>query len=148
MTCTPSTPAPARKRRRPNQDLVERLARCEELLKQYAGGPAPSGPPAPKPSDPLTPSTAEDVPEPPSTVSSAFPEDVPPLWKGGGKIVKDEAGGRFMDSYVWATVMDQVSTRLARASAPLVAYRLPPIAHPLTCSVASCDEGNCRCGGP
>lgn len=36
VKCTPSTPAPARKRRRPNQDLQERLARCEELLKEYA----------------------------------------------------------------------------------------------------------------
>ncbi|PTB78675.1 hypothetical protein M440DRAFT_1297637, partial [Trichoderma longibrachiatum ATCC 18648] len=41
VTCTPSTPAPARKRRRPNQDLQERLARCEELLKQYASGTVP-----------------------------------------------------------------------------------------------------------
>ncbi|WZH43102.1 Zn2-C6 fungal-type domain-containing protein [Fusarium acuminatum] len=31
--CTPSLPAPPRKRRRPNQDLLERLARCEELLR-------------------------------------------------------------------------------------------------------------------
>ncbi|VTT68134.1 unnamed protein product [Fusarium fujikuroi] len=31
--CTPSSPAPPRKRRRPNQDLLERLARCEELLR-------------------------------------------------------------------------------------------------------------------
>ncbi|KAM6524586.1 hypothetical protein FALCPG4_010196 [Fusarium falciforme] len=31
--CTPSTPAPPRKRRRPNQDLLERLARCEALLR-------------------------------------------------------------------------------------------------------------------
>ncbi|KAH7259899.1 hypothetical protein B0J15DRAFT_273532 [Fusarium solani] len=28
-----STPAPPRKRRRPNQDLLERLARCEALLR-------------------------------------------------------------------------------------------------------------------
>lgn len=32
--CIPSTPAPPRKRRRPNQELLERLARCEELLSQ------------------------------------------------------------------------------------------------------------------
>ncbi|KPM35010.1 hypothetical protein AK830_g11570 [Neonectria ditissima] len=31
--CIPSTPAPPRKRRRPNQELLERLARCEALLR-------------------------------------------------------------------------------------------------------------------
>jgi hypothetical protein len=34
VKCTPSTPAPARKRRRPNQDLQERLTKLEELLKE------------------------------------------------------------------------------------------------------------------
>lgn len=36
VECTPSTPAPARKRKRPNQDLQERLSRCEQLLREYA----------------------------------------------------------------------------------------------------------------
>ncbi|KAH7004098.1 hypothetical protein EDB82DRAFT_486102 [Fusarium venenatum] len=31
--CTPSKPATPRKRRRPNQELLERLSRCEELLR-------------------------------------------------------------------------------------------------------------------
>ncbi|KAH7192766.1 uncharacterized protein B0J16DRAFT_368965 [Fusarium flagelliforme] len=31
--CTPSQPATPRKRRRPNQELLERLSRCEELLR-------------------------------------------------------------------------------------------------------------------
>ncbi|ROT38976.1 hypothetical protein SODALDRAFT_149802 [Sodiomyces alkalinus F11] len=45
VPCSPSTPAPVRKRRRPNQDLQERLARCEALLKQYASaGPLPNLP--------------------------------------------------------------------------------------------------------
>jgi hypothetical protein len=26
-----------------------------------------------------------------------------------GKMIKDDAGDRFMDSYVWATVMENVS---------------------------------------
>lgn len=34
IVCTPSTPAPPRKRKRPNQDLLERLARCEALLRR------------------------------------------------------------------------------------------------------------------
>ncbi|KAF5020601.1 hypothetical protein F66182_7370 [Fusarium sp. NRRL 66182] len=33
MECVPSLPAPPRKRRRPNEELLERLARCEELLR-------------------------------------------------------------------------------------------------------------------
>ncbi|KAI5458997.1 hypothetical protein BGZ63DRAFT_269807 [Mariannaea sp. PMI_226] len=33
VTCIPSTPAAPRKRRRPNQELLERLARCEALLR-------------------------------------------------------------------------------------------------------------------
>ncbi|KAM5353517.1 hypothetical protein ACJ41O_000167 [Fusarium nematophilum] len=33
VVCTPSTPAPPRKRRRPNQELLERLARCEAMLR-------------------------------------------------------------------------------------------------------------------
>lgn len=34
--CTPGIQAPARTRRQPNQDLKERLAKCEELLSQYS----------------------------------------------------------------------------------------------------------------
>ncbi|KAL2754910.1 hypothetical protein ACRALDRAFT_1011066, partial [Sodiomyces alcalophilus JCM 7366] len=60
VPCTPSTPAPVRKRRRPNQDLQERLARCEALLKQYASaGPLP----------PL-PSNHADSPNAPSVAST------------------------------------------------------------------------------
>ncbi|KAH6955625.1 hypothetical protein BKA56DRAFT_425928, partial [Ilyonectria sp. MPI-CAGE-AT-0026] len=32
VQCVPSTPAPKRKRRKPTQELIERPARCEELL--------------------------------------------------------------------------------------------------------------------
>ncbi|KAK4138358.1 hypothetical protein BT67DRAFT_446501 [Trichocladium antarcticum] len=49
VKCTPSTPAPARKRRRPNQDLQERLARCEELLKEYATEKPENATPRPSP---------------------------------------------------------------------------------------------------
>ncbi|CAH0057719.1 unnamed protein product [Clonostachys solani] len=38
INCTASHPAPHRKRRRKNQEMVERLERCEELLKQLAEG--------------------------------------------------------------------------------------------------------------
>ncbi|KAM6525999.1 hypothetical protein FSOLCH5_002130 [Fusarium solani] len=34
VTCIPSTPAPKRKRRKPTKELLERLERCEQLLKR------------------------------------------------------------------------------------------------------------------
>lgn len=33
-TCVPSTPAPPRRRRQPTKELLERMSRCEELLRQ------------------------------------------------------------------------------------------------------------------
>ncbi|RYC59366.1 hypothetical protein CHU98_g6853 [Xylaria longipes] len=82
VQCTPSTPAPPRKRRRPNQDLQQRLARCEELLSQYT-------------SNPRTPTN-----EPPS-------RDEP--WKPVGKLVIDDDGIKFTDSHLWATVHHEIS---------------------------------------
>ncbi|VUC35362.1 unnamed protein product [Clonostachys rosea] len=38
ITCTASQPAPHRKRRRRNQEMVERLERCEKLLRELAEG--------------------------------------------------------------------------------------------------------------
>ncbi|CAG9982174.1 unnamed protein product [Clonostachys byssicola] len=38
INCTASQPAPHRKRRRKNQEMVERLERCEELLRQLTEG--------------------------------------------------------------------------------------------------------------
>ncbi|RDA91809.1 hypothetical protein CP533_2832 [Ophiocordyceps camponoti-saundersi (nom. inval.)] len=100
VSCTPSTPAPARKRRRPNQDLQERLSRCEELLKQYAGAAASPAPPGePLPSGPI-----KIEPEPKA-------EPVEPDvngWKPGCKMVPDEGGARFMDSYIWASVYEEL----------------------------------------
>lgn len=43
VTCTPSKPAPPRQRSKPRQDLQDRLARCESLLRQYVDRPE-SGP--------------------------------------------------------------------------------------------------------
>ncbi|KAI0491194.1 fungal-specific transcription factor domain-containing protein [Xylaria cf. heliscus] len=82
VPCTPSTPAPPRKRRRPNQDLQQRLARCEELLSEYT-------------SNPRTPSN-----DPPS-------RDEP--WKPMAKLVIDDDGTKFTDSHLWATVHHEIS---------------------------------------
>lgn len=96
VTCTPSTPAPARKRRRPNQDLQERLARCEELLKEYATV-KPASPPSARP---------------PSPKPDGIPELADPLpkWKPAGKLIEEDGGLRFMDSYLLGTVYDEVNS--------------------------------------
>jgi len=135
----PSTPAPARKRRRPNQDLQERLARCEELLKQYAttskDSAAPSKPP-PAVSRPLPPaatvaSSSFSLTPSPSSTSSATPgsslsysttpssatqkpskapyEEEYPKWKSVGKVVVEDGSVTFMDNFLWANIYDEVS---------------------------------------
>ncbi|KAF5021221.1 hypothetical protein F66182_6740 [Fusarium sp. NRRL 66182] len=107
VTCTPSTPAPARKRRRPNQDLQERLARCEQLLKQYADGSVPS------PSVAAPSPTNGSLPDAMSTQPDTYPAtptnmDGQSKWKPTGKMVKGEGGVRFMDSYLWANIHDEL----------------------------------------
>ncbi|KAI2623379.1 fungal-specific transcription factor domain-containing protein [Hypoxylon sp. NC1633] len=83
VACTPSTPAPARKRRRPNQDLQQRLARCEELLSEYA--------------------TAK--PTAPSSTDSPSQDDI---WKPLGKLIIDEGGVKFIDSFLWASIHSEL----------------------------------------
>ena len=73
----------ARKRRRPNQDLQQRLARCEELLQEYATAKPPS--------------------------ASAEPSNVDESWKTQGSLIVDESGVRFMDSFLWAEVHTEVT---------------------------------------
>ncbi|KAF0329652.1 fungal specific transcription factor domain-containing protein [Colletotrichum asianum] len=125
VTCTPSTPAPARKRRRPNQDLQERLARCEALLKQYAttgSTTPPAGPPTvssilspatqPTPSSTAGPSPSiTQLPLPTGTASILDDIGSPATsqWKPAGKVVVEDGSVRFMDSYLWATVHDQLT---------------------------------------
>ncbi len=89
MTCTPSTPAPARKRRRPNQDLQERLARCEELLKEYATAKARQRACA----------DAEHA------GGQRQRRDMDTDGQAG---VEDDGGVRFMDSYLLGTVYDEL----------------------------------------
>lgn len=35
VVCIPSTPAPRSRRRNPNKDIIERLERCEQLLRRF-----------------------------------------------------------------------------------------------------------------
>ncbi|KAM0253105.1 hypothetical protein ACHAQJ_007427 [Trichoderma viride] len=112
VTCTPSTPAPARKRRRPNQDLQERLARCEELLKQYANGsvPIPAPPPAQRPLPPFPPVTPSNSNVPSSEAPAATPASVDSTLsrQPSTLIVREDGNVRFMDSYIWASVYDEL----------------------------------------
>ncbi|KAI0969786.1 fungal-specific transcription factor domain-containing protein [Xylaria arbuscula] len=82
VQCTPSTPAPPRKRRRPNQDLQQRLARCEELLSEYTTNPR----------SPSNDFTSRDEP-----------------WRPMGRLVIDDDGTKFTDSHLWATVHREIS---------------------------------------
>ncbi|KAI1823149.1 fungal-specific transcription factor domain-containing protein [Xylaria intraflava] len=82
VACTPSTPAPPRKRRRPNQDLQQRLARCEELLSKYTA----------------------DSPNP-----SSEPQSRDEPWRPPGKLVIDNDGTKFTDSFLWATVHHELA---------------------------------------
>ncbi|RSL41187.1 hypothetical protein CEP53_012909 [Fusarium sp. AF-6] len=100
VTCTPSTPAPARKRRRPNQDLQERLARCEQLLKQYADGTVPS--PSAQASPAMNSAMSDVMVSTPNNCDSQM------KWKPTGKMVKEEGGVRFMDSYLWANIHEEL----------------------------------------
>ncbi|KAI0525711.1 fungal-specific transcription factor domain-containing protein [Xylaria bambusicola] len=83
VPCTPSTPAPPRKRRRPNQDLQQRLARCEELLSEYT-------------TNPRTPSSNDFITRDDS-------------WRPMGRLVIDDDGTKFTDSHLWATVHREIS---------------------------------------
>ncbi|KAI1810938.1 hypothetical protein GGS20DRAFT_579478 [Poronia punctata] len=85
VSCTPSTPAPPRKRRRPNQDLQQRLARCEELLSEYT-------------TNSRTPSSAADT--------TSRDES----WRPMGKLVIDDDGTKFTDSHLWASVYHEISS--------------------------------------
>ncbi|KAG5919893.1 hypothetical protein E4U42_006393 [Claviceps africana] len=115
VTCVPSTPAPTRKRRRPNHDLQERLARCEELLKLYADGsvPGPSPTPAASAASAATPveTTAPSVSEAfvVDGAESACPTaDKPANFKPACRMVNDDGSVRFMDSHIWATIYEEL----------------------------------------
>ncbi|KAK4152469.1 activator of stress genes 1 [Chaetomidium leptoderma] len=95
IKCTPSTPAPARKRRRPNQDLQERLARCEEMLKAYASEKPESTSPRPAHAN-----VSDDL-----------------RWQPAGKLVKEDGNLRFVDNPLLGVIFDEV-----RAMREIMAY--------------------------
>ncbi|KAJ6440063.1 C6 zinc finger domain-containing protein [Purpureocillium lavendulum] len=101
VTCTPSTPAPARKRRRPNQDLQERLQRCEELLKQYAGA-------APQAKEESPVANAVDHVKPEPSDSTPMSTDTQQSWGSAHQLVNEDNGPRYMDSYIWASISEEL----------------------------------------
>lgn len=85
VRCVPSTPAPARKRRRPNQDLQDRLTRCEDLLKKYGAEKPPDGN-SPRPSI-----NSDEL-----------------RWQPAGKLVREDGNVRFVDNPLLQVVYDEV----------------------------------------
>ncbi|TEA10215.1 Aurofusarin cluster transcription factor aurR2 [Colletotrichum sidae] len=94
-TCSPSIPAPVRKRRRPNAELQARLARCEELLAKYAAASK----------EPLDHSVTA-APTQASTIP--FYENNQLNWKPAGKLVVEDGSVRFMDNFLWASVYEEL----------------------------------------
>ncbi|KAK1624117.1 C6 zinc finger protein [Colletotrichum phormii] len=94
-TCSPSIPAPVRKRRRPNAELQARLARCEELLARYAA--SSNGP-------------LEDSSTiaPPQSFSIPQYENHEINWKPAGKLVTEDGAVRFTDNFLWTTVYEEL----------------------------------------
>ncbi|KAJ2901661.1 hypothetical protein MKZ38_001574 [Zalerion maritima] len=97
VACQPSKPAPPRKRRRPNQDLQERLARCEELLKEYAASSTGVK------SSPTASSAASPTP---STIHS--PDDY--LKRSTPRLVQEKGNMRFMDNPLWSHLYDELQS--------------------------------------
>ncbi|KAI0202126.1 fungal-specific transcription factor domain-containing protein [Astrocystis sublimbata] len=108
IACKPSTPAPPHKRRRPNQDLLERLARCEKLLKQYADGNVPApGEPAPVPAAPASSASAsQHALSAPATTTEPETGASP---KPTGKVVEEDGNVRFMDNYIRISFHDELA---------------------------------------
>ena len=110
VTCVPSTPAPARKRRRrPNQDLQDRLSRCEELLKQYADCSVPGQQPE---RQAVTPTSAEPTKSGIMSEPTRMANEKDKTYSHPRlRIVEDDGSVRFMDCYVLTTVYEEVSFR-------------------------------------
>ncbi|KAJ3572819.1 hypothetical protein NPX13_g4920 [Xylaria arbuscula] len=105
IACKPSTPAPPHKRRRPNQDLLERLARCEQLLKQYADGNVPV-----QGDSPLTATGPNAI----TSIGNSQPVSSPPMKVEDkriptGKVVKEDGNDRFMDNYIRISFVDELA---------------------------------------
>ncbi|KAI1820367.1 fungal-specific transcription factor domain-containing protein [Xylaria intraflava] len=108
IACKPSTPAPSHKRRRPNQELLERLARCEQLLQQYADGNVPTQ--AENVSGAAEPRSAGGSGSQPGASFSAKTEVGPnPVHKPTGRVIQEDGNVRFMDNYIRISFHDELT---------------------------------------
>ncbi|KAB5575544.1 fungal-specific transcription factor domain-containing protein [Coniochaeta sp. 2T2.1] len=114
IKCQPSKPAPARKRRRPHEDLQQRLAGLEAMLTQLTGE-RPASPFSKRGSS----STANAGATPGSVEGQAgdwasatpasvkTPQSIHELGKHG-RLVKEDGGTRFMDSQILGHIYESV----------------------------------------
>lgn len=104
VSCKPSTPALPHKRRRPNQDLLERLARCEQLLKQYADGNVSTqrenAPTIADHSHGNNQLGLDPAPKAEPQVTSTF--------KPAGKVIEEDGNVRFLDNFIRLSFHDEV----------------------------------------
>lgn len=113
--CTPSTPAPARKSRRTNRDLRERLARCEALLKQHELSSSTIEPASASTSRSTDyAASMSDASQSPSQQLTPFADDerereLNPIWMPQGKVIVENGSVKYVDNFPWATIQNQVS---------------------------------------
>uniref|UniRef100_A0A8H7NPN3 Zn(2)-C6 fungal-type domain-containing protein n=1 Tax=Bionectria ochroleuca TaxID=29856 RepID=A0A8H7NPN3_BIOOC len=103
VECIEGTRITTRTRRRPQQELLERLARCEELLKQQQQGTSSTN--SPMTQSPQPRGTDESAPEPVSVEESQTrlkPKST------GGKMVNDKGKVQFMDSQAWVNIHEEI----------------------------------------
>ncbi|KAI0475430.1 fungal-specific transcription factor domain-containing protein [Xylariaceae sp. FL0804] len=109
VACTPSTPAVPQRRRRPNQALLERLARCEELLRQY--GHVGDSPPSHLRQLQLKDRTAQSDPGSSDTGRSTPADpfgDPADTSRTTGQIVEHGRNFYYMDNVLWASFHDEL----------------------------------------
>ncbi|KAI8947562.1 fungal-specific transcription factor domain-containing protein [Xylaria longipes] len=110
IACKPSIPAPPHKRRRPNQDLLERLARCEQLLKQYADGNVPAqGELAPATTEPSSSASISQPVSSPSAIKVENENEARSPNTPTGKVVEENGNVRFIDNHIRISVYDQLA---------------------------------------
>ncbi|KAK7212305.1 hypothetical protein V2G26_019483 [Clonostachys chloroleuca] len=103
VECIEGTRITPRTRRRPQQELLERLARCEELLKQQQQGTSSTN--SPMTQSPQPRGTDESAPEP---VSVEEPQARIKPKSTGGKMVNDKGKVQFMDNQAWVNIHEEI----------------------------------------
>ncbi|CAH0046249.1 unnamed protein product [Clonostachys solani] len=103
VECIEGTRITTRTRRRPQQELLERLARCEELLKQQKQETSSTN--SPMNQSPQPRGTDESASEPVPVEESQT--RVKPK-STGGKMVNDKGKVQFMDSQAWVNIHEEI----------------------------------------